>query len=228
MITHLFFDAGNTLVYVNMGIVSAALARRQTVRSPEELWRAEHRVRASLDRPEVVRASDDASRWGLYFRSILDECGVRGRRVVEGTLEDLAAYHARSNLWEVVPPEVPMVLDGLRRRYRLGVISNSNGTVREKLRRVGLWPYFDWVLDSHEEGVEKPDPRLFRAALARAGARAERALHVGDIYHIDVVGARAAGMGALLLDPAGVHGDKFVRRVPALSALIDARSSPPL
>ncbi len=219
MITHLFFDAGNTLVYVNMEVVSRALARRRAARSAEDLWRAEHRIRARIDRPELVRASTDASRWELYFRAILAECGVEREGVVRPVLAELAEYHARWNLWEVVPPEVPMVLDLLRRRYRLGVISNSNGTVREKLRRVGLWPYFDVVLDSHEERLEKPDPRLFRAALERLGARPDRALHVGDFYHIDVVGARAAGMRALLLDPGGVHGDKPVRRLTTVAAL---------
>src|SRR5207247_7496530 len=107
-----------------------------------------------------------------------------------------------SNLWEIVPPGVPRALEALRGQYRLAVISNANGTVREKLRRIGLLGFFETVLDSHEEGVEKPDPRIFRAALERTGARADRSLYIGDMYHIDVAGARAAGMDVVLLDPA--------------------------
>jgi putative hydrolase of the HAD superfamily len=220
-VTHLFFDAGNTLVYVNMEVVSRALAGRGVRRSADELWRAEHGVRRAIDHPDVIRESDDRTRWALYFRSILAACGVTRESVVAPALRELEDYHARSNLWEVVPPDLPMQLDRLRRRFRLGVISNSNGTVREKLRRVGLLPYFDLVLDSHEERVEKPDPRLFRIALERARARPERSLHVGDFYHIDVVGARAAGMEAVLLDPGDAHRDKPVPRVPDLRRFAD-------
>ena len=64
-------------------------------------------------------------------------------------------------------------------------------------------PLFDVVIDSHEVGVEKPDPRIFDFALEAAGCAPERAVYVGDIYRIDVVGARAAGIPAILFDRAG-------------------------
>ncbi|HLY74829.1 MAG TPA: HAD-IA family hydrolase, partial [Planctomycetota bacterium] len=104
--------------------------------------------------------------------------------------------------------------------YRMSVISNANGTVRDKLRRVGLLDFFETVIDSAEEGIEKPDPRIFHAAVARTGARMDQSLYIGDMYHIDVAGARAAGMGVVLLDPAGLHHDKPVRRIAGLSALV--------
>jgi len=53
--------------------------------------------------------------------------------------------------------------------------------------------------------VEKPDPRLFEIALERARADRAATIHCGDIYHIDVVGARAAGLPAVLLDSAGLY-----------------------
>jgi putative hydrolase of the HAD superfamily len=231
MITHLFLDAGNTIVFVNMGIVSERLARRGVDLSPGRLWEAEHRVRARIDTPEVVGASDDGSRWTLYFSGILRDCGVDREDLVGPLLDELRAIHSRSNLWEIVPPEVPATLEALRKRHRLAVVSNANGTVREKLRRVGLADYFDLILDSHEEGVEKPDPRIFRIALERTGARPEETVHVGDFYHIDVLGARAAGIEAVLLDPGAVHRDKPVERLSDLAALpawIDGRSRRPL
>lgn len=219
-ITHLFFDAGNTLVFVNMGVVSHALAQREVFLPPEELWRGEHRARRLVDHPQIVARSTDAARWELYFRTILRECGVDREDLVRSVLEDLRRYHEERNLWEVVPPEVPLVLERLRKRYRLAVVSNSNGTVRSKLWRVGLAPYFDVIVDSQEERVEKPDPRIFWIAMERAGARPGRSLHVGDFYHIDVVGARAAGMEAVLLDPGDVHGDKPVRRIDSIQRLV--------
>jgi putative hydrolase of the HAD superfamily len=104
----------------------------------------------------------------------------------------------------------------------MSVISNANGTVREKLRRVGLLGYFETVIDSGEEGIEKPDPRIFLAAVERTGARLEHCLYIGDMYHIDVAGARAAGMKVVLLDPADLHRDKPVRRIAALEALVSS------
>ena len=164
-ISHIFFDAGNTLVYVNMDEVSRALARRGVRLSARELWQAEHAIRPLIDDPDLIRRSDDDSRWRLYFERFLGRAGAPVDGVLDPVLAELKTYHDAHNLWEVVPPEVPFLLERLRGRYRLGVISNSNGTVREKLRRVGLLPYFDLVLDSKEEGLEKPDPRIFRAAL---------------------------------------------------------------
>jgi putative hydrolase of the HAD superfamily len=69
-----------------------------------------------------------------------------------------------------------------------------------------LLPWLEFVLDSSEVGVEKPDPRIFRLALERAGLAPDEAVYVGDIYSIDVLGARAAGMGAVLLDPGQCWG----------------------
>jgi putative hydrolase of the HAD superfamily len=220
-ITHLFLDAGNTLVFVNMEVVSRALGRRGVRLTPEELWRGEHRARRTIDTPEVVRVTDDAARWKAYFDAILRECGVERPDAVAPALRELHDYHQRVNLWEVVPPDVPPALEALRRRYRLGVISNSNGTVREKLHRVGLGSFFDPIVDSFEEKVEKPDPRLFRIAMERAGASPERSAHVGDFYYVDATGAQAAGMEAVLLDPGGVHADKPVRRIAALRELVE-------
>jgi len=69
--------------------------------------------------------------------------------------------------------------------------------------------------------VEKPDPRIFQLALERSGARPETTLHAGDFYHVDVVGARAAGLQAWLIDAAGLYADHDVTRVPSLAALAD-------
>lgn len=226
MITHLFFDAGNTLVFPNLETVSAKLAARGRRVAASDLERAEVRTRFELDDAALIRSSNDHARWQLYFRTILRHCGVAEEALVASVIEDLHAIHRVSNLWEVVPPEVPAALSELRGRYRMSVISNANGTVREKLRRVGLLEFFETVIDSHEEGIEKPDPRIFHAALKRTGAKVEQSLYIGDMYHIDVTGARAAGMEVVLLDPGNLHHDKPVRRIPDLRALASSIDAP--
>ncbi len=226
MIKHLFFDAGNTLVFPNFTLVAEKLAARGSAVPVAELERAELRARFHLDDPHVINKSTDHARWTLYFETIFRFCGVTQAPVIRAVLDELQQIHRVSNLWEVVPPDVPAALEALRSRFRMSVISNANGTVREKLRRVGLLPFFETVLDSHEEGVEKPDPRIFHAALERTGTRVEEAVYIGDIYHIDVAGARAAGMEAVLLDPGDLHRDKPCRRIQGIGALASSIDAP--
>ena len=118
-------------------------------------------------------------------------------------------------------PQAREALELVRRAgLRAGVISNSNGSVRASLQALGLAPYLDFVLDSGEVGFEKPDPRIFELALARAGIAAAEAVHVGDLYSIDVRGARAGGLHAVLLDPGGHWGERDCPRVPDLLSAI--------
>ena len=221
-ITHLFLDAGNTIVYPNMERVAEALIRNGARITVGALRRGEYRARQLVDDPAIINRSTDDSRWDYYFQQTFIAGALSDPRITRPALRELRAFHAEQNLWDYVPPGMEMLLDRLRRRARLSIISNSNGTLKDKLNRLGLTPYFDVILDSQEEGVEKPDPRLFQIALDRTEARADRSLHVGDLYYVDVTGARAAGMEAALLDPGNLHVDKPVRRFARLDELADA------
>jgi putative hydrolase of the HAD superfamily len=75
--------------------------------------------------------------------------------------------------------------------------------VARLLEALGLAGWLDAVVDSGVVGFEKPDPRIFRHAAAALGVEPAEAVHVGDLYSVDVVGARAAGARAILLDPFG-------------------------
>jgi putative hydrolase of the HAD superfamily len=100
------------------------------------------------------------------------------------------------------------------------VVSNANGRLKHLFDRLGLTPYFDLVFDSHDWNVEKPDPRLFQIALEQSAADAASTAHVGDLFHIDVAGARAAGLReGVLLDAAGLYPDADCRRIQQLDEL---------
>jgi putative hydrolase of the HAD superfamily len=102
----------------------------------------------------------------------------------------------------------------------LVVVSNANGRLRHLFDRLALTRYFDVVLDSHDWKVEKPDPRLFEIALEQSGADRRHTAHVGDLFHIDVVGARNAGLReGVLLDPAGLYPHVDCRRIHRLDEL---------
>jgi putative hydrolase of the HAD superfamily len=111
---------------------------------------------------------------------------------------------------------------------RMGVVSNSifaGEVIAEEMGRHGLLRYFEVVISSADYGVRKPRAALFEAALARMGVEAARAWYAGDRPEFDVVGARAAGLTAILYDPAGTAptdpaADATLRAWSGLPALI--------
>lgn len=219
----MFLDAGGVLVFPNWRKISEALAVHGVAAPADALAAAEPRAKRRLDNAQTIRATTDLQRSFPYFNLVLDEAGVEQGPATEAALAELHAYHAAHNLWESVPPDVPPALQRLRQLgLQLVVVSNSNGTLHACFDRVGLTAYFHEVLDSHREGIEKPDRRLFDRALARAGARPESTVHVGDIFHVDVAGARNASIAPVLLDPWGLYGDADCARVASLAELADA------
>lgn len=218
----LFLDAGGVLVNPNFERVADALRAHGVPAEGAALRRAEAHAKKELDTDTTVNATSDASRGWLYFELVLKHAGIARDARTAAALRDLAAYHAEHNLWETVPDEVPAALERLRAGgRRLAVLSNANGTVSRLFARVGLQGHFDHVLDSWVEKVEKPDPRFFTRALERSAADPATTLHVGDLYHVDVRGARAAGLEAWLFDVAGLYPEADCPRVGSLTELAD-------
>lgn len=82
----------------------------------------------------------------------------------------------------------------------LGLLTNAEKDVVSVCDKLGLNAYLDFSVTSGEVGSEKPKPAIFLAALERAGVEASEAIHVGDQYNIDVVGARGVGITPILID----------------------------
>ena len=216
-----FLDAGGVLVNPNWERVSAALAAHGVAVPAAALAAAEPRAKKQLDCGTIVQAANDQQRGWTYFNLVLEAAGIPLSDRTAAALAELHAYHRESNLWESVPAEVLPALAALRDMgVRLVVLSNANGTLHRAFDRLGLTHAFDVIFDSYREGVEKPDPRFFHIALERSGARAETTLHVGDLYHVDVAGARAAGITPVLFDVAGLYPDCDCLRVSSLTELV--------
>lgn len=218
----LFLDAGGVLVHPNWRRVSDTLARHGVAVDARALAGADVRARWGLDRPENARATSDDARSARYFDTVRAEAGVPSSAAADAAFAELRRYHAEHNLYESVPDDVRPVLARLRALgLRLVMVSNANGTLQAHMQRLGLASYFEVLLDSQCEGVEKPDPELFRRALSRSGATAATTLHVGDLYHVDVLGARAAGIQAWLFDAGDLYRDVDCPRVATLAELGD-------
>jgi putative hydrolase of the HAD superfamily len=216
-----FLDAGGVLIYPNWWRVSEALAKQGVTVSPEALIAADPRARRELDDTRTIGTTTDASRGWLFFDLVLAHANTARSDATAAALADLHAYHTTSNLWEYVPNDVVPALEALRERgLRLVVVSNANGTLRAHMDRLDLTRRFDCVLDSADEGVEKPDARFFDIALDRSGATRDTTIHVGDLYHVDVIGARNAGLRGVLLDQADLRPDADCPRVRTLDELV--------
>jgi HAD superfamily hydrolase (TIGR01509 family) len=222
LVETLFLDAGGVLVDPNWQRISDALAAHGVRVAPGLLADAEPHAKRRLDVPDLIRHGNDSQRGWIYFNLVLEQAGIARSPETDAALQELQAYHAVHNLWERVPDGVVPALERLRARVpRLVVVSNANGRLHVVMERLGLARFFDVMLDSHLEGVEKPDPRLFELALERAGGHPETTLHVGDFYWIDVQGARAAGLRAVLLDTAGLYHGVDCPRIRSLGELPD-------
>lgn len=203
-----FLDAGNTLITLDHALVCEVLGAAGVVATPAALARAEAAARPAVSAHVGGGGSSEGrDTFTFYVRRILAGLGVDDAET-RGLAPRLVATLKRDigtrRLWSQVLPGVPEALRTLRAAgLTLVVVSNSDGTVEEGLALAGLRDQLDGVVDSAVVGAEKPDPAIFQHALALAGVRAERALHVGDLHAVDVLGARRAGLHALLLDPFG-------------------------
>lgn len=95
---------------------------------------------------------------------------------------------------EVLYKETESCLEQLSKKYKIGVIANQELGTDERLKQHGILKYIDLVIASAEEGVAKPDPRIFKIALEQSGCKAENAMMIGDRIDNDIIPAKKMGM----------------------------------
>jgi HAD superfamily hydrolase (TIGR01509 family) len=212
------FDAGGVLLDLDYGYLRRLIEARHGEVSIEELARYEAVARHEIHR-QVIDGGRVSDSWRDYFRIILSKVGVP---VVsrDGIVDSLWEAHQKFGLWTVPIDGAPETVSGLKARgFRIGVVSNAEGRVEQDLAAAGFRGLFETVVDSHLVGVEKPDPEIFHIALKRMGVSPEGAIYVGDLPSVDVAGARAAGLGAVLLDRHDLYQETDARRIRAIREL---------
>ncbi len=220
----LLFDAGGTLIHVDGERVCAA------ARAPFSPRRfAEAEAAATSAAGDWIRRhpeSTDAERMPLFLGELLRALGVPGEER-EGAALRIVREHRRSNLWSAATPGARETLAALKGRgYRLGVISNADGRVRQLLEEAELAPQLEIIVDSSLVGVEKPDPRIFLSAVGLLGLDASSCAYVGDLYEVDITGARAAGLRPILI--GACPAPEPVERIAELAELLDLFPGPVL
>lgn len=214
----IFFDAGNTLVYADPDKILVPLAQRGVRPAQEQLYAAERHAKRQLDASRAATPEDhsiDKQFWDIYYGKLLELIGLRD----EALCSALSAATRQSVNWDRVLPDTRDVLERLRRRHRLGIISNSDGGMRDLLYCVGLGDCFEAFTDSGIVGHEKPDVRIFQAALRELAVAPSESLYVGDVYSVDYLGAKSAGMDAILIDRSGTYRNSDFPRVESLQEL---------
>ena len=105
--------------------------------------------------------------------------------------------------------------------FKLAIVSNWDTPLDPLTERLGITDYFDAIIASHDTRVrsEKPDPHIFNYALAAVGVSAEEALHVGDTYEADIVGAQGVGIRPILLDRDGTQVNRWDETIQSLTEL---------
>lgn len=181
-----------------------------TPEARRHLKRWAHRFWASSDELKAMFKThgEGEAFWRAYTQRRLEILGCPPEKAAELAPRILQEMQAMEEPPDVVPEPVPATLEALRRQgYRLAVLTNRGEPLNGYLRDIGLEGYFDLALTAGEVGVWKPDPAVFHHAVERLGVAPHEAAYVGDNLYADVLGAQAAGLHAVLLDPEGLFPD---------------------
>lgn len=217
----IFLDAGGVLLNPDWERGSAILAAHGIAATSAQLAKAELTAKRRMDDDGLSHTTSDIAREDGYLGQVVRATGIEvSPDALRAAAADFEEEHLRDNLWSEMPAEVPGALSRLHDAgYRMAVVSNAEPNLRTRIQKAGLEPFFDALIISAELGIQKPDPAIFQAALDRVAVSAEHAVHVGDFYALDVVGARGVGIVPILLDTAGLSADRDCLRIASLSEL---------
>ena len=186
------FDAGQTLVELDLDFLARRLAERGVHVSVEDLERA---APAAWVRYDALTAAGVGHPWRELMATLLAGAGVHDAVGLAGWLWD---EQPRANLWrKPIAPMVALAKELKERGVTVAVLSNSEGGLADLFEEIGLAPLFVTIVDSGKVGIEKPDPRIFAHTLEQVGGEPSRAVHIGDSWSADVVGALGAGWRAI-------------------------------
>jgi len=207
VIKAVFFDFYNTLVKFEpprerlhvqackgLGIEVEEIAIRRSLPMADEFYHKE-----SLKSP--IRSRSDQDQKAFYTQYEMTLLKGAGVEVSAQIAWDIISLVRQQRPQLLLYDDVLPILSWLKGRgLTIGIISNVDRDINGYCQNLGLNPILDLVVTSVEVGVGKPGAAIFFTALTRAGVEPEAAVHIGDQYRIDVMGAKGVGMKALLID----------------------------
>lgn len=162
----LFFDMGSTLI--------------------DETAAMEHRI------CEVIAGTE------ITYEQFVEKKLFFARQNKPADLETIKFFGLTKTPWhkedEILYSDTITCMKKLHEHYKIGIIANQSLGSEVRLKKFGIWEYIDVLAASAEEGVSKPDHRLFKIAMKKAGCSAGQAAMVGDRLDNDIVPANQLGM----------------------------------
>lgn len=213
MIKAIFFDWFNTLAHFKPSravIHSQALEEYGIELAPEKLIRglllADNYWFEAKAKGKFKQNPHDQLSFRIHYEEIvLSEAGTS---VPQATL--MKVMERIQELYKGVSfilfDDVLITLKALKERdYTLGIITNLEQDMNALSRQMDLSSFISLIITPKEAGVNKPSPLIFTTALQYAGVKPVEAIHIGDQYKIDTLGAHRAGLKAILMDRFNIY-----------------------
>ena len=208
-----FFDLGGTLLVMRRDRIFRRVLEEEgyrvgldeihsTYAAAETRWLSAYGGRAMTpaDTAEAYRDLEEKVFSSLFPTERRSEA-VRVSRQVRKRWPELGREIPLELYPDVDPTLSRLKTDG----YSMGLVSNAPADTTKTVKALGLSKYLDSVVISGVVGYSKPNPKIFTIALEELGAAPGEAVHVGDLYEADIVGARNAGVQGLLIDRDGAN-----------------------
>ena len=164
-ISWLFFDVGSTLI--------------------DEQFAYKHRLQ------DIAEAANTT------YNKVYDTAMEFYRQNKKGDLETAKQFGFPLPKWhtedEILYPDAASCLKTLSRKYKIGIIANQELGTKDRLQQQGILQYIDLVIASAEEGIAKPDEKIFKIALQRAACKSDNAIMIGDRIDNDIIPAKKLG-----------------------------------
>jgi len=209
LIKAIFFDWFNTLARYEPPreeLHSQALKEFGIERSPEEIlpgvlaadsYFFEENANSSVEKRDSKRRVEV---YAHYQQIVLTKAGVEADQELLAKVMKKIGELFEGTTFALFDDVLSTLKILKQQNFILGLLTNLAKDMGPICRKLGLESYLDFVVTSEEAGADKPNPPIFQVALRQAKVDASEAIHVGDQYKIDVVGARGVGINPILID----------------------------
>jgi len=221
----IMLDAGGTLIDLKPSreaIFAKVLHQHGFNAELEDIARSVARAERVFDDAQAkLDGKHEDVFWNSYDEFILKRLGFKGDH--EKFSKDVSVEFDRVvpevKNWVAFPDARPLLEDLKKRDFKIGLVSNATDLARKVMDNLDLSKYFDIMILSEEVGLRKPDPKIFLKAADEVGVHPSRAIHIGDRLAVDVLGAKKAGMNAVLIDRTSIYSDVDCLKIKTLDEM---------